>query len=103
MADLRPSPDAERKIFLFTHPRTASNLFLRLFAKHPRLTIIDYPFHGVYMTGLDKLNRRRTEKGTWTQADTDELSTYQCAFDQLQHSISVAEEQVCRYALPVRI
>lgn len=51
----RSDPDSQSGggsgIFLFSHPRTASNLFLKLFSQHPQLTFCEYPFKYAYFIG----------------------------------------------------
>ncbi len=95
-ADIRNGKD-QRSIFLFSHPRTASNLLLRLFADHPRLAIIEYPWHDAFMNGPEKLMRRITAKGSEPQGHDPSRShgpTYQASFDQLQREMSLAAKQV---------
>lgn len=101
MGDLQRSDSelsfAQRKIFLLTHPRTASNLCVKLFATHPKLAILKYPFHETYLTGPDKLIRRTLGKGFSPRNDK---STYQSEFDELQRFVSIAEEQVPYISFP---
>ncbi len=40
MSHIAPSPYEPRRIFVFCHPRTASNLLLRRLEKHPQLQVI---------------------------------------------------------------
>ncbi|KIM77505.1 hypothetical protein PILCRDRAFT_825279 [Piloderma croceum F 1598] len=74
------------RIFIFSHPRTASNLFKRLFENHPDLSITDYTFFDAFLYGPEALSRRNiAQRGITPDA------TYQSCFNKLQKFIADAE------------
>jgi hypothetical protein len=76
------------RIFVFTHPRTASNLFIRLFESHPDLSIVSYPFQDAFFWGPD---RTICSQGPLSTQRTIPDATYQNRFNQLQQFVVNAE------------
>ena len=90
MADARDSSSFKPEtppqgIYLFSQPRSASNLVLRLFAKHHQLSTTSYPFFDAFATGPDKLMRNTKGEGgeAWRSGDASQGPSYQSALDQL--------------------
>lgn len=86
-----------RRIFLFTHGRTASNLLMTLFAKQPQLAITDYNFHNAYMFGPERLMtpaQNMKEILPPERLKACEKASYQNGFDGLQEFITKAEAEV---------
>lgn len=90
-----PKPTCKR-IFLFTHARTTSNLLIKMLAKHPQIEISHYPFVNAFDQGPERLKLRNHgmngNPDFSREATRDE--TYQNAFDRLQRFIALVEEQV---------
>ncbi|KAL5312871.1 hypothetical protein ACEPPN_019297 [Leptodophora sp. 'Broadleaf-Isolate-01'] len=86
-----PSSEPRKAIFLFTHPRTASNLLMQMLRTHPDMETIEYPFVDTYYFGQDSLTLRRNVRMEAVkqrmQADPALAQTFQAAFDQLELSI----------------
>src|ERR1700729_3691017 len=79
------------RIFICTHPRTASNLFIRLFENNPDLSIASYSFQDAFLLGPESLMgsysaQRISQRGRLTPD-----ATYQNGFNKLQKFIADAE------------
>ena len=86
-----------RRIFLYTHGRTASNLLMTLFAKHPQLALTDYNFHNAFMFGPERLMGQIQNLASAIPPErlrACENATYQRGFDGLQEVIAKAEAEV---------
>lgn len=86
-----------RRIFLFTHGRTASNLLMRLFAKHPQLVETDYNFHNAFMFGPERLMcQAHNMEGILPpeRLEACKSATFQKGFDGLQENIAKIEAEV---------
>ena len=81
-----------RSIFLFTHPRTASNLFVRLFSNHPQLSSIGYSFFNAFMHGPEKQYQHEhpDPQNPGGIVIDNSRETFQVAFDRLHESMSKA-------------
>lgn len=55
MPGITKSPVLPRRIFVFDHPRTVSQMFNRLFANHGELESIFHPFMGASMYGPERI------------------------------------------------
>lgn len=96
-AQASPQIRQGQRIFIFSHPRTTSNLFLQFFQNHPQVSVIDYPFDAAYMVGPERLSRRSNPKIdalTNARKAADHQVTYQSAFDKMLQQIHAAEAQV---------
>ncbi|KAG7098368.1 hypothetical protein E1B28_000326 [Marasmius oreades] len=86
-----------RRIALFSHPRTSSNLFVRLLESHPALGLKTYAFLDAYMFGPERL-RTRIASGNMA-AFMDKMkekhanTTFQSRFDGLERAIADIEAQ----------
>ncbi|GAW26691.1 hypothetical protein SAMD00023353_4301100 [Rosellinia necatrix] len=82
---------ASRPIFLFTHPRTASNLLMKMLRDHPGLGIIEYPFVDTYYYGKESLTLRDNDRMRSAKKRLHDhpalCQTFQAAFDQLEQTI----------------
>lgn len=85
MSTLSGSP----RILIFTHPRTASNLFMRLFESHPDLSITSYPFQDAFFWGPDHPICSPGPRILTPRTIPD--ATYQNRFNQLQEFLANAE------------
>ena len=86
-----------RRIFFCTHGRTASNLLMTLFAKHPALAITDYNFHNAFMFGPERLMNSVDNIATILPPErlkACENATYQRGFDGVQAFVVKAEAEV---------
>jgi hypothetical protein len=96
------SPPKPLRIYLYSHPRTGSNLFCKLFSEHPSISQLKGPFFleawfgpesqiPVESEEMDKLilfYRPRLGEGT-----------YQSSLDKLQTRIAEAQEVVSKLNL----
>ncbi|KAL9128786.1 MAG: hypothetical protein Q9217_002595 [Psora testacea] len=82
----------QRPIFLFTHPRSASNLFMRLFSNHPQLSPVGYSFFNAFMCGPEKQYRQDHPDLVGPTGVVIDVSkeTFQVAYDRLQDSVAKA-------------
>lgn len=84
-------------IFVFSHPRTMSNLFLRFFAQDPEVGVIDYPFDAAYMAGPERQLRRSNPQIIAlikARKAADHYVTYQMAYDTMQKQGRKIEAEV---------
>ena len=79
------------RIFIFTHPRTASNLFMRLFESHPDLSVTKYIFNDTFYCGSKSLLCRHSSQRIFQRDGLSQNATYQSCFDKLQNFIADAE------------
>lgn len=98
-ASKEPLPQIGRRIFVYSHPRTASNLFCKLFSKHPQLVYFEYPFLRAYFHGPDA--QAFLPEGTeelkkthdWMRKKVKGL-TYQSVLDKMEKRLAEAEKEV---------
>ena len=86
-----------RRIWICTHGRTASNLLMTLFAKHPQLAITDYNFHNAFMFGPERLMSQVDNVPSVIPPErlkACENATFQRGLDQVQAFIAKAEAEV---------
>ena len=79
------------RIFIFAHPRTASNLFMRLFENHPDLSIVSYTFQDAFFWGPDHPICSPGPRILAQRTIPD--ASYQNRFNQLQQFIANAEAE----------
>ena len=88
---------AHRRIWVCTHGRTASNLLMTLFAKHPRLAISDYNFQNASMFGPERLLSEFKNVPSVIPPErlkACENATFQKGLEQVQAFIAKAEAEV---------
>lgn len=90
-----PSKPTPRRLFVFSHPRTASNLFCKLFSKHPQLAYTEYPFLYAYFLGPEA-------QFQLPKKDGDEAVKEQFKHETFQHGLDKIEEDLADSALEVR-
>lgn len=76
-----------------------SNLFLRCFAHHPKIGVVDCPFDAAYMAGPERQTRRHNPKIdalVKARKEADHHVTYQMAFDEMRERIREIEGEVRR-------
>ncbi|KAK6532036.1 hypothetical protein TWF694_003199 [Orbilia ellipsospora] len=83
---------ALQPIYIFSHPRVCSNLFLKLLSQHPQLYFKTYTFAESFFHGPEKLDRRVIQGEKTTAKDHPETEirkpvSYQAAFDELNEFI----------------
>ncbi|KAJ4479041.1 hypothetical protein J3R30DRAFT_3881538 [Lentinula aciculospora] len=89
------------RIFLFSHLRTRSNLFMRLLETHPRVTDRVYPFKDAFMNGPECQNALSTKKGRARAVgksmeefeETFANTTFQAGLDAMEKTIIQAESE----------
>src|ERR1700749_4976099 len=86
------------RIFLFSHPRTASNLFCKLFSEHPDVGLRCYPFAYAHFIGPDaqvlehrELKEHQERQEMW---EVMKHATYQSQLDQMEKAIAEWEAAV---------
>lgn len=86
----------QRRIFVISHPRTSSNLFIRLLESHPALGIKSYPYLFAFMIGPEGPSRRTKDvKAPFIEKMRQEYSkaTFQYQFEDMERSIAEIEAQ----------
>ena len=101
MPGITKPPASPRRIFVFDHPRTVSQLFNKLFANHDELENIFHPFMGASMYGSERMQLVLQHGSDAEDAQNDMASnahldseTYQVAAQRLTESIAKAEKKV---------
>ncbi|KAJ3936093.1 MAG: hypothetical protein NXY57DRAFT_308188 [Lentinula lateritia] len=92
------------RIFLFSHLRTRSNLFMRLLETHPKVLDRLYPFKDAFMNGPECQNALSTKKGRAAAIgksmkefeETFANTTFQAGLDVMEKTIAQAESEVRR-------
>lgn len=86
-----------RRIALFSHPRTNSNMFTKLFASQPDIVQHTYPFMPGYMWGPDRRlgykSKEVEDMYATLKSNYDTLTTQQ-SLDDLQRAFGETEAQV---------
>lgn len=87
-----------KPVFVFSHPRTASNLFMKIFKSHPDVIHSEYPFLKVFFFGsTESQYNRKGPKIDEARAGFQETSlpkSYYESFNKLEEDIRSAGEQV---------
>ncbi|KAJ3987638.1 hypothetical protein F5890DRAFT_732367 [Lentinula detonsa] len=89
------------RIFLFSHLRTRSNLFMRLLETHPKVIAKLYPFKDAFMNGPECQNAISTKQGRATAIgksmeefeETFAHTTFQAGLDAMEKTIAEAESE----------
>ncbi|KAJ3719323.1 hypothetical protein C8R42DRAFT_673442 [Lentinula raphanica] len=89
------------RIFLFSHLRTRSNLFMRLLETHPKVMLRLYPFKDAFMNGPECQNAFATKQGRATaigksMEEFEEAfasTTFQAGLDAMEKTIAQAEAE----------
>lgn len=93
-------PPKPLRLFLLSHLRTASNLFIKLFSQHPQVKPIVYPFLYAHFGGPDaQVVRQGDESSEGAQnlrkmQETMQHATYQFVLDKLERDVAEAEAEV---------
>ncbi|KAJ3856517.1 hypothetical protein EV368DRAFT_32220 [Lentinula lateritia] len=86
-----------RRIALFSHPRTNSNMFTKLFASQPDIVQHTYPFMPGYMWGPDRRlgykSKEVEDMYATLKSNYDTLTTQQ-SLDDLQRAFAETEAQI---------
>jgi hypothetical protein len=86
------------RIFLFSHPRTASNLLCKLFSAHPDVGQRFYPFGYAHFIGPDaqalEPRERKDHQGRKEVWEMMKHATYQFQLDQMEKEIAEWEAVV---------
>ena len=84
-----------RRLYLFSNPRTMSNLFMRIFDGHPQLEQRDYFYFNAHLFGPEHQVSTPREAFTMMPGfDKWQEMTYQKALEECQGFIKSVEEQV---------
>jgi len=86
-------PPEPLRLFVFSHLRTASNLFCKIFSEHPRIDLETYTFLYTHYggpdaqaIGMDEFHKALNEMG--------KQPSYQMALDNLETIMTNAEAKV---------
>ena len=95
-------PPNPLRLYILSHPRTASNLFCKLFSEHPKVEPILYPFLYAYFAGPNAQIVMQTSEVSPEAAQRFQKfremlkdSTYQYVLDKMERDIANAESAVC--------
>ncbi|KAK6525456.1 hypothetical protein TWF694_005592 [Orbilia ellipsospora] len=75
-----------KPIYIFSHARVSSNLFVRVISEHPQLSLKKYAFDEAFMWGPEYLTARRTPEiaeNRESQSEENKAMTYQMALDKI--------------------
>ncbi|KIK64800.1 hypothetical protein GYMLUDRAFT_401692 [Collybiopsis luxurians FD-317 M1] len=105
----RGSTEAHTRLFLFAHPRTRSNLFIRLLETHPQMMCKQYPFMMGFMRGPESQWPDNIKEAIFrTLGETKESAeekyanlTYQAGLDDMEIFLAEAEAKVGGQMLPL--
>jgi len=86
-------PPKPLRLFVFSHPRTASNLFCKIFSEHPSIDLEKYTFYYAYLGGTDA-QARGMEQFQKTLNEMGHRPSYQTSLDNLETIIAKAEAKV---------
>ncbi|ELR04938.1 hypothetical protein VC83_02826 [Pseudogymnoascus destructans] len=90
-------PQGRKPAFILSHPRTASNLFMKIFKSHPDVVPAEYPFLDVFFFGIESQCSRKSPEieaaRTAFQEKTGVSRSYHEAFKKLEDDIRKASEQ----------
>ncbi|KIK65192.1 hypothetical protein GYMLUDRAFT_980661 [Collybiopsis luxurians FD-317 M1] len=90
MSALATDSKVHKRIFVFSHPRTRSNLLMRLLQTHPQIKQKQYPFMWAYMSGPDaqwpkeRMNMRIKASGRPKEDFEQNVLSYQSGLDEME-------------------
>ena len=88
-------PPNPLRIWILSHPRTASNLFCKLFSEHHELQNHESPFLDAYFNGPDaQAAISKDAEGRKEQRERFQHATYQYVLNKLERDIALAEAKV---------
>jgi hypothetical protein len=90
-------PPKPLRLFVFSHPRTASNLFCKLFSQHPQINQQLYVFLTEHFYGPEaqtQIQSERMNELSKVQREAAKGLTYQAALDKMEKQIADFEAQV---------
>ncbi|KFY13110.1 hypothetical protein V492_03487 [Pseudogymnoascus sp. VKM F-4246] len=91
------APQGRKPAFVLSHPRTASNLFMKIFKSHPDVVPAEYPFLDVFFHGNEPQSSYKGPKVEEARTEflkkTGVPKSYQEAFEKLEEDIRKAGEQ----------
>lgn len=83
---------AHKRIFVYSHPRTRSNVFVRILGTHPQVTIKRYPFvlalKERFSEGLSGLGRYKEHY------ENNYGMTYQSGLDEIEEVFAKSNAEV---------
>ena len=102
MTDGPPKP---YRVFIYSHPRTISNLLIKILETHPSIISKQYPFLHAFTYGPEMQRIRVHDEAAETIAKEDKWSvfTYQAGVDKIQTLAAEAEQQASARFTKVRI
>lgn len=92
------TPQTRKPVFILSHPRTASNLFMKIFKSHPDVVPAEYPFLDLFFFGTESQCGRTGPEmeaaRTIFKEKTGVPRSYQESFEKLEQDIRTASDQV---------
>ncbi|OBT70475.1 hypothetical protein VE03_00276 [Pseudogymnoascus sp. 23342-1-I1] len=89
---------SRKPAFILSHPRTASNLFMKIFKSHPDVVPAEYPFLDLFFFGIESQCDRNGPEMEAARAKFQEKTgvprLYHDSFKKLEQDICRANEQV---------
>ncbi|KAJ4479040.1 hypothetical protein J3R30DRAFT_3473647 [Lentinula aciculospora] len=91
------STDVHKRLFLYSHPRTRSNLFMRLLENHPQMVTKQYPFMFAFQAGPEgqwpeEKKAMRIQASHMSNEEADK-KTYQAGLDEMEQLLAKADEE----------
>jgi DNA-directed RNA polymerase subunit L len=86
-------PSPKTRVFFFSHPRTASNLLVKLLSEQEGWSYSDYNFHPAYQYAIRNLNFEDPSQ-TSLESLTEYSNHIALACKNLEKFLSTAEESV---------
>ncbi|KAJ3798960.1 hypothetical protein GGU11DRAFT_778918 [Lentinula aff. detonsa] len=94
---MAPTSEVHKRLFLFSHPRTRSNLFIRLLETHPQMVTKQYPFMFAFQAGPESQwseeKRAKRIQGSHISKEEADKKTYQAGLDEMEDVLAKANEE----------
>lgn len=87
-------------IYVFSHPRTGSNLFCKLFSQHPSINQELYKYLFEFLFGPElqtQFKGKEADELIETHKDLAKDLTYQASLDFIQNLVVKSEQEVSRF------
>ncbi|KAJ4486461.1 hypothetical protein C8R41DRAFT_436606 [Lentinula lateritia] len=97
MASPKSNSEVHKRLFLYSHPRTRSNLFMRLLETHPQMVAKQYPFMFAFQAGpeaqwSEEKRALRIQSSHMSVEEADKKS-YQAGLDEMEELLAKANEE----------
>ncbi|KAJ3777336.1 hypothetical protein EV361DRAFT_388128 [Lentinula raphanica] len=94
---MAPDSEVHKRLFLYSHPRTRSNLFIRLLETHPQMMTKQYPFMFAFQAGPEghwpEEKRAKRIAGSHMSKEEADKKTYQAGLDEMETVLAKANEE----------